>query len=159
MCLSGVALAVRTQYTMDVFDGALGSAVEPMHPGMATCTCLVWCAHVARTVCSSRWEVHLVTSLQTKHFSRKVEKSSLYKATPTALVRSHAPVFAPALGPSPDKIAHCATCTYPGDVPKPHTKAFTRLTRVTKSPIHREHREHRETERPRDRPPSPHVTG
>ena len=86
-------------------------------------------------------------------------QSSLYKATPTAPVRSHAPVFAPALGPTPDKIAHCATCTDPGGVPKPHTKAFTRVTRVTKSPIHREHREHRETERARERPPSPHVTG
>ena len=40
--------------------------------------------------------------------------SSLYKATPTAPVCSHAPVFAPALGPTPDKIAHCATCTDPG---------------------------------------------
>ena len=40
---------------------------------------------------------------------RWLRRSSLYKATPTALVRSHAPVFAPALGPSPDKIAHCAT--------------------------------------------------
>jgi hypothetical protein len=83
-------------------------------------------------------------------------RSSLYKATHTAPVRSHAPVFAPALGPTPDKIAHCATCTDPGGVPKPHTKAFTRVTRVTKSPIHREHREHRETERARERPPSPH---
>merc|ERR1711966_73873 len=83
--------------------------------------------------------------------------SSLYKATPTAPVRSHAPVFAPALGPTPDKIAHCATCTDPGGVPKPHTKAFTRVTRVTKSPIHRERREHRKTERARERPPSPHC--
>ena len=41
-------------------------------------------------------------------------KSSLYKATPTAPVCSHAPVFAPALGPTPDKMSHCATCTDPG---------------------------------------------
>ena len=58
--------------------------------------------------------------------------SSLYKATPTATVRSPASVFVPALGPTPDEIAHCAPCTDTGGVPKPRTKAFTRFTRFTK---------------------------